>query len=72
MLTANEYDDSYQFKEILAQLRSTTLVLGNWKHLPTSFTDAKCAYKDVTFLENVVFFPIAECCKNILKTEILN
>ncbi len=56
MLTANEHDDSYQFKEILAQLRSTILVLGNWKHLPTSFTDAKCAYKDVTFLENVVFF----------------
>lgn len=44
-----EYDenDSFQYKDILYQIRLSILLLGNWKHLPNNLLDSKCNYKDV-------------------------
>jgi hypothetical protein len=45
----NEIDenDSFQYKELLSQVKETIILLGNWKLLSTNFIDSKCVHKDV-------------------------
>ena len=39
--------DSFQYQEILIQIKDLILVLGNWKNLQSFYLDAKCSLKDV-------------------------
>ena len=44
--------DSFHYQDVLAQIRATILILGNWKNLPAYLADVKCTYKDVTYLNS--------------------
>ena len=56
--------DSFQYQEILIQIKDLILVLGNWKNLQSFYLDAKCSLKDVLILIFIFFFLTLFILKN--------